>query len=79
MLSKIQRENGHFVVIDMHSYNHHRSGPDGPFDDPLLNPDINIGTGTMMNRQIWEGIIGRFMQDLKKFDFNGRSLAHSST
>ena len=35
-----------FVVIDLHSYNHRRGGPDAPVDDPALNPEVNVGTGT---------------------------------
>ena len=35
---------GHFVVLDLHSYNHRRLGPDRPVDDPEANPEINLGT-----------------------------------
>jgi len=35
------------VILDIHSYNHRRQGPDKPADAPDLNPEVNIGTGTM--------------------------------
>jgi N-formylglutamate deformylase len=74
LLSKKQQEYGHFVILDFHSYNHRRGGPDAPYDNPKLNPEINIGTGTMLDRQAWERIIKRFVQDMKAFNFQGRSL-----
>lgn len=35
---------GHFVMLDLHSYNHRRRGHDLPVDDPEANPEINLGT-----------------------------------
>jgi len=64
---------GHFVIFDLHSYNHRREGPDGPNADPALNPEVNIGTGTM-DRAKWTPLIDRFICDLHNFDFNGRHL-----
>jgi hypothetical protein len=69
----LKAEYGAFVVIDMHTYNHRRDGPDGPPADPATNPEINIGTASM-NRDRWSGLIDRFMGDLRAFDFRGRSL-----
>ena len=60
---------GRFVVFDLHSYNHRRGGPDGPVADEALNPQVNIGTGTMRDRSRWAGIIDRFVHDLRRFDF----------
>lgn len=64
---------GKFVVLDLHSYNHRRQGPEGPAADPLGNPEVNIGTGTM-NRDYWGELVDRFMNDLQGFDFTGRQL-----
>lgn len=64
---------GKFVILDLHSYNHRRDGPDGPVADPAGNPEVNIGTGTM-NREIWGPLVDRFMADLRGFDFLGRHL-----
>jgi len=64
---------GHFVVFDLHSYNHRRSGPDGIPADPAYNPQVNIGTATM-DRKKWAPIVDRFIADLRAFEFNGRHL-----
>jgi len=64
---------GRFVVFDLHTYNHRREGLDGPIADPTLNPEVNLGTGTM-NRNQWAPPIDRFMADLRAFDFLGRHL-----
>lgn len=74
LLSGMQERFGKFVVFDLHTYNHRREGPDGPEADPQLNPEVNIGTGTMADRQRWAPIIDRFMNDLRDFDFLGRHL-----
>ena len=64
---------GKFVVLDLHSYNHRRNGPEGPEADPSANPEVNIGTGTM-NRERWGGLVDRFINELQDFDFLGRQL-----
>jgi len=64
---------GRFVVLDLHSYNHRRSGPGGAPADPQTNPDVNIGTGTM-NRERWGSLVDRFMDDLRAFSLLGRKL-----
>ncbi len=38
---------GPFVLLDLHSYNHRRSGALAPPDDPAANPEVNLGTGTL--------------------------------
>jgi N-formylglutamate deformylase len=64
---------GRFVVLDLHSYNHRRNGPDGPAADPEANPEVNVGTGTM-DRDRWAHIVSRFMADLGAVEFLGRRL-----
>jgi len=61
------------VVFDLHSYNHRRGGPDTRHDNPLQNPEINVGTGRI-DRDYWANVINRFMGDLSRFDFMGRQL-----
>ena len=63
---------GKIVILDLHSYNYRRGGPEAPPDDPELNPEINMGTGTM-DRDYWAPVVERFMEDLKAFKFQGRS------
>ena len=64
---------GRFVVFDIHSYNYRRNGPQNPPEDSLLNPEVNIGTGTM-NREYWSPIVDRFIADLRNYNYQGRHL-----
>lgn len=61
------------VVLDLHTYNHRRDGPDRPPGDPQENPDVNIGTGTM-NRERWGALVESFVAGLSSYDFMGRRL-----
>ena len=74
LYAEISAKYGAFVVYDLHTYNHRRAGPDGPHADPDLNPQVNIGTGTLPNRQKFAGVIDRFINDLAAFDFPGGKL-----
>ncbi len=69
----LEKEYGRFLVLDLHSYNHRRAGPDAPPADPEGNPEINIGTGTM-DRDRWAAERTLFMEALRSVDFDGRSL-----
>lgn len=62
-----------FVVLDLHSYNHRRGGPDAPPADPAGNPEINLGTGSL-DRERWGGLVDRFMGDLRTVEVAGRPL-----
>ena len=62
-----------FVVLDLHSYNHRRGGPDAAPADPAGNPEINVGTGSL-DRERWGGLVDRFMADLRSVDVAGRPL-----
>ena len=73
IFSNLEKQFGHFVVLDLHTYNHMRNGTDGEPADPKLNPEVNIGTGTM-NRNKWGNLIDRFISDLHNFDYDGRKL-----
>lgn len=68
----IKNKYGKFVVLDIHSYNHRRSGQNAEPADAKLNPEINIGTGTMP-RKYWGNIVDRFISDLQKCDYGGRN------
>jgi N-formylglutamate amidohydrolase len=73
ILQNIEQRYGRFVVYDLHSYNHRRGGPDAPPDDPEKNPQVNVGTGTMV-RAHWAAVVERFIADLRAFDFPGGRL-----
>jgi N-formylglutamate deformylase len=64
VLEDLVRRHGRFVVFDLHSYNHRRDGPNSPPADPQENPDVNVGTGTMV-RARWAPVVDRFIEDLR--------------
>lgn len=69
----IEAQWGHFVVLDLHAYNHRREESNAPPASVDENPEINIDTRTM-DRERWAPIVERFMSDLRSFDFLGRQL-----
>jgi N-formylglutamate amidohydrolase len=54
---------GPFVVLDIHSYNHRRHGPEGAPADGEANPDLNLGTGSL-DRSMWGGLVDHFLLDV---------------
>jgi N-formylglutamate deformylase len=66
-------QQGPFVVLDIHSYNHRREGPDRPPAWPAENPEINIGTGSM-DRDRWGHLVDRLMSDLAEQIVAGHHL-----
>lgn len=73
VLRERERRHGRFVVLDVHSYNHRRHGPDGPPADPAGNPEVNVGTGTV-DRARWGPLVDRFCADLRAVEVGGRCL-----
>ncbi len=73
IFSRLEKKFGFFVVFDLHSYNHLRSGPDSAPADPEQNPEVNVGTGSL-NRTLWGPVVDRFIEEMRTFDFLGRSL-----
>ncbi len=74
VLSEFESKFGKFVVFDVHSYNHRRNGPDAQPAAGKDNPEVNIGTGTMLDRSRWKGVINNFIDDLSSFNYFGRKL-----
>lgn len=72
-LRRLETAHGRFVVFDIHTYNHRRSGPDRPAASGAENPQVNLGTGTL-DRARWGHIAERFMADLAGHDFPGGPL-----
>lgn len=62
------------MILDLHTQNHRRAGPDARPGDEAENPDLNIGTGTMQHRDSWSPFIDRFMGDLGSASFPGCQL-----
>ena len=73
LLDDVATRHERFAVIDVHSYNHRRDGPDGQPTDPARAPDINIGTFSMP-RDHWAFVVDPLMEAMRGFDFNGRRL-----
>ncbi len=73
IFSELHRRYGRFVVLDLHTYNYRRGGPDAPPEDPKLNPEVNVGTGSL-DRERWGPLVDRFMSDLTEHEFLGRHL-----
>ena len=72
-LDEIAAEHDRFVLLDVHSYNHRRDGPDGEPTAQDEAPDINIGTFSMPREQ-WAFLLDPLMEAMRDFDFNGRRL-----
>lgn len=73
LLDETVRRYGSFIVYDIHSYNHRRSGPDQPPAPARENPEVNVGTGNL-NRRLWAPVVDSFIQSMRNWDFMGRSL-----
>jgi hypothetical protein len=73
VLDEVAADHPRFVVIDVHSYNHRRAGPDGPPTPPADAPEINIGTFSMP-REEWAWLLDPLMQAMRDYDFGGRHL-----
>ncbi|MBW3538789.1 MAG: N-formylglutamate amidohydrolase [Planctomycetes bacterium] len=70
-LETLRQRHGGFVVLDLHSYNHRRLGPDAPCADPAANPEFNVGTGSL-DRGRWGAVVDRFMDELSQCEIGGR-------
>jgi hypothetical protein len=84
---RLEHRFGHFVILDLHTYNHRR---DGQAADACDNPEINLGTKTLdsfgsvqsnfsevaccANRSYWSPVIDRALVELRQFNFLGRRL-----
>jgi N-formylglutamate deformylase len=64
---------GPFVVLDLHSYNHRRGGPEAEPAPEIENPEVNVGTGSL-DRHRWGGLVERFMAVLATQKVNGHPL-----
>ncbi len=74
LFAGFEDRHGRFLVLDLHTYNHRRAGPDALPAAEAENPMINVGTGTMTDRSPWGPLIDRFINELGEYDFPGRRL-----
>lgn len=61
------------LVLDVHSYNHRRDGPDAPAGPEAENPEVNIGTG-WLDRTRWGAAVDRFVGVLRDQTVMGHHL-----
>jgi N-formylglutamate amidohydrolase len=73
LVDEIAESHGRFVVLDVHSYNHRRSGPDDAPTPPEEAPEVNIGTFSMP-RAHWSFLVDPLIEAMRDFDFDGRHL-----
>jgi len=73
VLESVIRRHGRFVLLDLHAYNHRRSGPDAPAADLSGNPEVDVEIGERSRKQ-WSSLVDRFTHYLLTFDFSGRRL-----
>ncbi len=73
LFEKLSDRFGRFFVFDLHTYNHRRPDPASPPADPMENPEVNIGTGTM-DREYWAPVVDPLVSQLRAFEFFGRRL-----
>lgn len=62
-----------FVVLDVHSYNHRRAGPDGPPAPAAGHPEVNVGTGSL-DRDRWGHVVDHFVEDLRRHQVRDHRL-----
>lgn len=72
-LAAIAAEHGQFVLLDIHSYNHRRNGPEADPTPEAEAPQINIGT-ISMDRSRWAHVVDPLIDSLRSFSFRGRPM-----
>ena len=72
LCDRVVATHGHVVVLDIHSYNQRRGGPDAPVDDPELNPEINLGTDTIAPS--WSPVVAAFSATMAELPFYDDTL-----
>lgn len=61
------------LLVDIHSYNHRREGPEAPPAPQQDNPDIELGF-TTADPERWGGVTRRFADALRARRLRGREL-----
>lgn len=64
---------GPFVVLDVHSYNHRRAGPDAEPDPVEESPQVNVGTGSL-DRDRFGPLVDAFITELASHDVGGEPV-----
>lgn len=73
VLERILARHARAVVLDLHTYNHRRGGPDAEPAPQEDNPDVNVGTGHL-DRPRWAPVVDAFMETVAGADYRGSRL-----
>ena len=73
LLDRKKEKCGRLVVLDLHSYNHRRGGPDAQPAPREDNPDIDLATFPA-HRRFWAPVIDPFLEILSDAEVEGRKL-----
>jgi len=73
LLLDIKSRFGYFVVLDLHSYNYLRDGSRVLTSDSSINPDINVGTESIINAR-WRSLVKRFIKELREASYLNHQL-----
>jgi N-formylglutamate deformylase len=71
-LDRLVEIRGGFVLYDIHSYNHRRSGPEGEADPLEESPVVNVGTGSLPVR--WKPVAEAFIESARGVVIDGGQL-----
>jgi N-formylglutamate deformylase len=73
LLADLARRHRWFLVLDLHSYNHRRAGPDAPPAEPAEAPEINLGTESI-DAGRWGHVVAKLATELRRGHVHGRAL-----
>lgn len=73
MCRELVERHGHFLVLDLHSYNCRFRTDEGNGNGREKCPDVNVGTGTM-NRRYWAPVVDAFIVALRSYEYQGEPL-----
>lgn len=72
MIERLLERSPRVLVLDLHTYNHRRQGPDGPIADPIENPSLNLGTGSV-DRARWAPVVDGFLRGARRARIDGQA------
>jgi N-formylglutamate amidohydrolase len=71
-LDRLVEMQGGFILYDIHSYNHRRSGPQGDPEPIEESPIVNVGTGSLPVR--WKPVAEAFIESARGVVIDGAAL-----
>ena len=75
LIERKLQKHPYVFVFDIHSYCHHRLGPDQPFDPPEKNPEVDlVNLTTEYDHEKFGNLWNRLHREIGSFDYFGRPL-----